>query len=207
MSREKYEGVGFMTQSTHSRPKTSYISRNKTNLQELMLDPELNSINKIKVYKQELKKLELEYQDKLTRLNESKKSIGRQYRDSQKKKVQFVNLYENRKLRLYEQRLLEEKSSQDNEYKKLTRERAKTIKLNNEIRSLLVKNELEETNSALTTKNKLDKHVRPHPLSAPGRSCTATARRSWRPRRRATRGSGAASTSCRAGRGRSARCR
>lgn len=34
-----------------------------------MLDPELNSVNKIKIYKQELKKLEIEYQDKLTRLN------------------------------------------------------------------------------------------------------------------------------------------
>lgn len=69
MSREKYDGTGFVTQTTHTRPKTSYISRNKTQLQELMLDPELNSVNKIKIYKQELKKLEIEYQDKLTRLN------------------------------------------------------------------------------------------------------------------------------------------
>ncbi len=43
------------------RPKTSYINRNKTNLQVLMLDPEVNSINKIKMYKQEVKKLEMEY--------------------------------------------------------------------------------------------------------------------------------------------------
>jgi len=51
-----------MTRSTNIRPKTSYIARNKTNLQELVLDPELNSVNKVKVYKQELKKLEMEFQ-------------------------------------------------------------------------------------------------------------------------------------------------
>jgi hypothetical protein len=38
-SKEKYEGTSFMTQSTQMRPKTSYITRNKANLQELMLDP------------------------------------------------------------------------------------------------------------------------------------------------------------------------
>lgn len=33
------------------------------------------------------------------------------------------------------------------------------MKLNNEIRSLLVKNEIEENNSVLTTKNKIEKNV------------------------------------------------
>jgi hypothetical protein len=62
MSKEKKESLGFMTRSTNIRPKTSYIPRNKTNLQELVLDPELNSANKVKIYKQELKKLEMEFQ-------------------------------------------------------------------------------------------------------------------------------------------------
>ena len=62
MSRERKESLGFLTRSTNIRPKTSYISRNKTNLQELVLDPELNSVNKVKIYKQELKKLEMEFQ-------------------------------------------------------------------------------------------------------------------------------------------------
>lgn len=57
MSKEKFEGTTFLTRSTNIRPKTSYISRNKTNLQELMLDPELNSANKVKIYKEQLKKL------------------------------------------------------------------------------------------------------------------------------------------------------
>jgi len=45
----------------------------------------------------------------LARYNESKKMINQQYRESQKMKVQFLNLYENRKLNLFEQKLLEEK--------------------------------------------------------------------------------------------------
>lgn len=51
----------------------------------------------------------MEYQYTLARLNESKKNIDKNYRNSQKKKVQFLNLYENRKVKLNEQKLLEGK--------------------------------------------------------------------------------------------------
>jgi len=66
--------------------------------------------------------------------------VDTNYRNSQKKKVQFLNLYENRKMKLIEQKLLEEKQQTEEKDKIKLRERAKTMKLNTEIRGLLLKN-------------------------------------------------------------------
>lgn len=97
----KHTEATFFTQIRERRPTTSHISRNKTQLTpQLSLDPELDPTVKLKFCKEEIKKLESEYQLALTRLHESEKVIGRNYRDSQKKKVQFLNLYEHRKLQL-----------------------------------------------------------------------------------------------------------
>ena len=84
--------------------------------------------------------MESEYTYALANFNQSKKHIDRQYRESQKKKVQFINLYENRKLKLQEQKLLEEKQRQDEQNQSGLRERAKTLKLNSEVRALLTRN-------------------------------------------------------------------
>jgi hypothetical protein len=49
-------------------------------------------------------------------------------------------LYENRKLKLFEQKLLDEKEEVEVKHKHSLREKAKTMKLNSEIRGLLLKN-------------------------------------------------------------------
>ena len=114
-----------------SRPRTSHISRNKTQLrQQFALDPEIDPSAKLKSVKEQLKHLQGEYVSMVSRLNDSKKVIDKQYRHSQKRKVQFLNLYEHRRLKLYEQKLLEEKQEQDLKNKQGLKEKTKTMKLN-----------------------------------------------------------------------------
>jgi hypothetical protein len=49
---DKHLETTFFTQIKERRPKTSYISRNKTHLQhQLSLDPEIDPSQKIKTYK------------------------------------------------------------------------------------------------------------------------------------------------------------
>ena len=93
-------GATFFTEPK-TRPQTSHISRNKTLLrQQFALDPEIDPSAKLKSVKDQLKHMQSEYTSMIARLNESKKVIDKQYRHSQKRKVQFLNLYEHRKLKL-----------------------------------------------------------------------------------------------------------
>ena len=54
----------------------------------------------------------------IARINDSKNVIDKQYRHSQKRKVQFLNLYEHRKIKLSEQKLIEEKQKEEEKLKK-----------------------------------------------------------------------------------------
>lgn len=92
------------------RPQTSHITRNRHNLrQQLALEPDIDPTNKLRSLKAELKHLQSLHTSMLVRLNDSRKVIDHQYRSSQKRKVQFLNLYEHRRLKLREKKMLEEK--------------------------------------------------------------------------------------------------
>jgi len=95
----------------------------------------------------------------VVRVNGSKKVIDKQYRHSQQRKIQFLNLYEQRRARLTEKKMLEEKEQQEQEHRLNIRERAKSMKLNGEVRALLLRNELEDGNSQLCTRNRRAKDV------------------------------------------------
>lgn len=83
--------------------------------------------------------------------------IDKNYRDSQKTKVHFLNLFENRKMKVLEKKhdeqIKETKRKNHTEYM----DQAKQSKLNREIRCLLVKSEKEESNRTRVSKNKKEK--------------------------------------------------
>jgi hypothetical protein len=102
-------GATFFTEA-RPRPQTSHIARNKSLLrQQFSLDPQIDPSHRLKALKQELRELQQAHLSMVVRVNDSKKAIDKRYRHSQQTKVQFLNLYEQRKVRLQEKKLLEEK--------------------------------------------------------------------------------------------------
>jgi hypothetical protein len=117
----------------------------------------------------------------LARVNDSRKEIGKQYRHSQKRKVQFLNLYEHRRLKLAEQRLLEGKQQQEHLNRSALKERARSIKLNGEVRALLLRNELEDNNAQAAARNRLAKQVVPSSRRSTSSNLPSSASSTWRP--------------------------
>ena len=71
-------------------------------------------------------------------------------------KMEFLKLYGNKKMRMHEKSLLNEKKDKDEEMKRELAKKVKTMKINNELGLMYTRNECELTQAKMREHNRRD---------------------------------------------------